>query len=495
MFKKNYSIKINLPGGIVAAGDLYAIVEAAHHARVEDMQFGARQQLFCKVADRYGEAFLKALDAAGVFYETEKERYPNIVSSYVSDGIFGPRGWVSEGLYKDILEGFDFRPRLKINLVENGQSFIPFFTGHLNFISSDLNNHWHLTIRPPGTNELHNWKTLVYSPDIPHLSRRLEEDLLRIASSSRVPGVDAGPPLQLPSASVPYYEGFNRAGANYWLGIYRREELFPPDFLKDVCLLALHTKIGQLYTTPWKSLLVKGIEEQQLSRWEYILGKYRINVRHASNELNWQTEDLCSEGLRLKRYLIRQLDQDDVRTEGVTFAIKTQQGSGLPGSIVIRKEENPKNKKPDRYSIWHTPDFDPYTMETVLYRGALEKENLYPYLVSLCKEFYRRQSEKQGALIEAAPAKTKPENDIHHCTQCLTSYHKQYGDPSQKIEPGTAFESLPDHWTCPVCEAEKSSYRSASSRNGSSLTTVISLPEVRMTPPAISSAKNLKTVS
>ena len=59
MFKKNYIVKINLPGGIVAAGDLYAIAEAAGRARVEDMQFGARQQLFCKVADRYGETFLQ----------------------------------------------------------------------------------------------------------------------------------------------------------------------------------------------------------------------------------------------------------------------------------------------------------------------------------------------------------------------------------------------------------------------------------------------------
>src|SRR5581483_3533222 len=81
MFKKNYLVKINLPGGIVAAGDLYAIVEAAERARVEDMQFGARQQLFCKVADRYGEAFIKELEEAGIFYETEEECYPNIVSS------------------------------------------------------------------------------------------------------------------------------------------------------------------------------------------------------------------------------------------------------------------------------------------------------------------------------------------------------------------------------------------------------------------------------
>ena len=497
MFKKNYTVKINLPGGIVAAGDLYAIAEAAARARAQDMQFGVRQQLFCKVADRYGETFLRELDAAGIFYETEKEQYPNIISSYVSEGVFGRSQWLSEGLYKDILEGFDFRPRLKINLVDDGQSFVPFFTGHLNFVSSSLNNHWHLTVRLPGTNRLFAWKTVIYSPDIPRISRLIEEALLPAAAAAKPPAASQTPmpaqtpetwfqrlydhvtasgsfahnpaplPLRHPSTGVPYYEGFNRSGAKFWLGIYRREELFAPDFLKELCLLALHTKIGQLYTTPWKSLLIKGIEEQDVNRWEYILGKYRINVRHASNELNWQIEDLNPEGLRLKRYLIRQLDQDDVRTQGLTFAIKTRAGSGLPGSIVIRKSENPKAKKLDRYSIWRAPDFDPYAMETVLYREDLEKENLYPYIVSLCKEFYERQSEHLSpALADIAPpaSQNDPEKNSYQCLHCLTTYSQEFGDPGRDVQPGTPFEALPDHWSCPVCDAPKSDYQRTDSQ-------------------------------
>ena len=110
MFRKNYIVKINLPGGIVATGDLYTIVESAEKARVEDMRFGVRQQLFCKIKDRYGEEFLRSLEAAGIFYETEMERFPNIISSYVTEGVFSKSAWLSEGLYKDILQGFDHRP-------------------------------------------------------------------------------------------------------------------------------------------------------------------------------------------------------------------------------------------------------------------------------------------------------------------------------------------------------------------------------------------------
>ena len=307
MFRKNYIVKINLPGGIVAAGDLYAIAEAAGRARVTDMQFGARQQLLCKVADAYGAGFLHELEQAGIFFETEKESHPNIISSYVAEGVFGRSQWVGEGLYKDILEGFDYHPRLKINLVEGSQSFVPFFTGHLNFISSTINNHWHLVLRLPATDELYSWPAAIYSPHIPRISRLIEEGLVpeTVAATAHggagmppgsgpapaptpdwgqrlyhsvkdrgFPGSDTlTPPLRLPAFNLPYYEGFNRYGNKTWLGIYRREELYPLSFLKDLCLVCLQTKIGQLYTTPWKSLLVKGIEEQDQHLWEYVLGK------------------------------------------------------------------------------------------------------------------------------------------------------------------------------------------------------------------------------
>lgn len=481
MFRKNYIVKINLTGGIVAAGDLYAIVEAAGRARVEDMQFGGRQQLFCKVADRYGEAFLRELDAAGIFYETEKERYPNIISSYVAEGVFGRSLWVSQGLYKDILEGFDFRPRLKVNLVDIGQSFVPFLTGHLNFVSSAVNNHWHLVVRQPGTNRMYSWPTGIYSPDIPGISRALEGVLAdggpgfagsddwgqRIFDSVREKGEfregPVLPEMRLPPFHLPYYEGFNRAGNKSWLGIYRREELFPLVFLKDVCLLALQTRNAQLYTTPWKSLLIKDIEEADVSRWEYVLGRYRMNVRHASNELNWQIEDLCPDGLRLKRYLVRMLDQEDVRTEGLSFTIKTQKGSGLAGSVVIRLQDAAKagqHKVMDRYSIWHTEGFDGHSREPVLYRKDLLKETLFPYLVSLCKAFYEQQSDNNllaGPSVEGAIGGEELAEGFQ-CRHCMTLYDKQSGDPDQSVAPGTPFSQLGEDYVCSVCGGPKADF-------------------------------------
>lgn len=43
----------------------------------------------------------------------------------------------------------------------------------------------------------------------------------------------------------------------------------------------------------------------------------------------------------------------------------------------------------------------------------------------------------------------------YECGVCGYEYDPEAGDPENGIPPGTPFESLPDEWTCPVCEAEK----------------------------------------
>ncbi|MHA4807663.1 rubredoxin [Flavitalea flava] len=497
VFRKNHIVRINLPGGIVSAGDLYAITEAAEKAKVTQIQFGTRQQLFCKVADKFGAGLFRDLKEAGISYEVNEDKFPNIVSSYVCENVFEKSDWVSEGLYKDILDGFDFRPGLKVNLVESKQSFVPFFTGNINFISSDIGNYWFLYIRFPRTSLIYQWKDLIYFRDIPRISRVVEEIILHkkelfvdqptingdrlyteVQERESFISQPVTEPLKLPAFNLPYYEGFNRYGNKLWLGIYRREELFPLSFLKDICILCLQTKVGQLYTTPWKSLIIKGIGQEDRSLWDFVLNKHRINVRHASNELNWQAEDLCEEGLRLKRWLVRLFDNDDLRTYGLCFAIKTRPKSGLSGSIIIRKQEGgtPSQRKLlDRYAILYTPDFNANSKEYILFRDGLEKENLYPYLASLCKYFYEQQmtQERIPSLFyrqgqgnpggrgkrgkEDVPV-TSEQPRVFQCRHCLTHYDERYGDPENGEPSGRPFEKTSSGYSCPVCGGGKEGF-------------------------------------
>ncbi|MBN1829369.1 MAG: rubredoxin [Deltaproteobacteria bacterium] len=44
------------------------------------------------------------------------------------------------------------------------------------------------------------------------------------------------------------------------------------------------------------------------------------------------------------------------------------------------------------------------------------------------------------------------------CTVCGYVYDPSKGDPDNAIPPGTAFENLPDDWSCPVCGAAKDQF-------------------------------------
>ncbi|MFD2148026.1 rubredoxin [Mucilaginibacter antarcticus] len=372
-------IKINLPGGFISAGDLYEILLIAESAGATDIRFGNRQQLYFKVtADNLEDLELDMLKSE-ISYETDADIHPNIISSYVADTIFTHQeAWLREGVYKDIFDGFDYQPKLKVNVVDSNQTFVPFYSGNINFISSVVNNYWFVYIRFPKTIKVCCFPSLVYSEDIPAFAKAAEElilqqkdlfydqsvvdeDLFFETLLARLPLAyrQISEALKLPDFSLPYYEGFNKYSNKYWLGIYRRNELFKLSFLKDICLLCLKSRIGQVYSTPWKSIIIKGIEQTDRNLWGQILSRHRLNIRHAANELNWQVEDICEEGLALKQHLVQQFEGADLRTYQLSFAIKTQPKTGLQASVVLKKTAS------GLYDILHTRDFNPNSKEEI----------------------------------------------------------------------------------------------------------------------------------
>ncbi len=47
----------------------------------------------------------------------------------------------------------------------------------------------------------------------------------------------------------------------------------------------------------------------------------------------------------------------------------------------------------------------------------------------------------------------------YECQVCGYIYDPALGDPDNGVQPGTAFESLPDDWVCPVCGAPKDQFQ------------------------------------
>ncbi|MNS85362.1 Rubredoxin-2 [compost metagenome] len=416
-----------------------------------------------------------------MFHEIDFDEFPNIVSSYVADELFNHSNWLTEGVYADILDSFDFKPQLKLNIVDSSQTFVPFFTGNINFISSNIPNYWYLYIRFPKVSVNYKWEGLIYTDDIPLLTKTIEDIILNnkplfydkttangLVLQEKVEATNAfiyqnqTEELQFPDFSLPYYEGFNNYGKKVWLGIYRRDEVFSISFLKDICAICLKTKIGRVYTTPWKSLIVKGIERDDQKYWSYILGKHQINVRHASNELNWQVEDLSTEGLSVKKYLARKFDSTDLKTHGLCFAIKTQPRTGLFGSVVIKKLHNYRKdnaKSTDRFDILYTPNFNANSKNYIAYKKRIVLTELDTHLAELCRLYYEEKGlndEFNNELIDdSKQEETTALKMVYQCKSCLSIYDEAYGDELNNITVGVSFENLPPDYCCPICENGK----------------------------------------
>lgn len=476
-----YHIKINLPGGIASPGYLKDILSAAWNANVRKVRFGSRQQLLMTVHYedmRFLESDFKKL---GIFYEVNTDRRPNIVSSYCGEEVFRTGQWLNASEYHSVLDSFDFeaswKPGLKINISDSNQSFTPFFTGNLNFISSPEPHFWYLYVRLKQTNTVFKWDGLVYTNEIGRLSRVMdecmldeqinEENALKAAVNERIRYVSqpAQQDLELPSFSLPYYEGFNRYESRTWLGLYRRDEEFSIDFLLDVCTLCLNTRVGEICATPWKSLVIKGIEDQYRESWSNILGKHNINVRHAANELAWQTEDHNGDGAELKNELIRHFSKNDTRTFGLCFGIQTRPKSEVFGSVLIRKRPLLRiGQLPvfSVYDLYYTENFNPNSRTQVLFEKGLFKIHLPAQLERLCRRFNNQRSRDtlKTMLSEPDEAKTavRPVKTAHQCPDCMTIYDPEFGDILGDIPPGTAFEDLPAAYCCPTCEAGKADF-------------------------------------
>lgn len=476
--KYAFQFKVNFTGGIISPGYLLHLMQVLQDAGIDEVRFGLRQQLLIDVPKKNYDRLLTMLEKNSIQFEINKETYPNIISSYAAESIFAPDSWLREGVYKDIFDLFDYTPRMKINISDANQSFTPFFTGHINWVASQANHFWYLFIRFPQTKELYQWPELIYTNDIPKLSRCIEELVMinknfdgttlhrRVNENITVISKPVELPLQLPKFQLPYYEGFNNYGNKSWLGIYRRDELFSVRFLKDIANTCLKTKVGQLYTTPWKSIVIKGIDRSDRGLWDYVLGKYRINVRHASNELSWQVEDNNDEGLGIKRHIIRQFDKEDVRTFGLCFAVKTNYRATLYGSVLIERRYGLIRNRTvalNSFNIYYTQNFNPNSSHHILFREAVKKEHLDTYLISVCKFYYETQSaEIDEQVIEYTPPADEAVNEtalnVFQCSHCLTVYDETAGDEIQQIDAGTLFEALPESYCCSLCEAPKEDF-------------------------------------
>lgn len=463
--------RLLVKGGIISPGEFLRVIELARRLGQNGIHFGSRQDILfaspapsAEVLADFPEFDLEPL---------HESQYANIVCSYASAEIFRKTPWLTSSTFLYILEQFSFQPRLEINITDPNQRLTPLFTGHLNFIAAPREEYWYCYVRLPGWETLEPFPALIHSWDIATVAEAIDragtlasiDEVVTVANQGNdlnLRNIDEE--LAIPFYPFPYYEGMNRINADaYWLGLYWRNNWYDLDFMEAACRLCLEHRIGKLCITSWKSFIVSGLPADRRIEWEKLLGRFGINARHSSLELNWHLPVADKEALNLKSYLVRAFDQRDISTYGLTFGITS--GYSRPfTSIVIEPERlggliDGHAVRPT-YNIHHARNFDPNTRDYVEYARQVDRSELVELMVELSRLYFAQLDEGPRTLTreKATREKEKTIQEVWQCGHCLSVYDPEIGDPAQDVPAGTSYASLPEEYSCWTCGAGKEDF-------------------------------------
>jgi len=466
ILKTYQAIKINCHGGILDLEKLEKLVDLLSSADIHRLKFGLRQNIFFEFSSTLLPFLERKLSEAEIEYETNIEDSPNVVTSYPAISIFNSNTWLSESTIKKLLAELHYRPTLKLNIGDSVQALTPVFTGNINWIASNHQDYWHLYIRFPKTNKISKWGDMIHTRDLIRFSKKLEESILKYRSGNAFPeDIDTrlitdlkaenlnsminNDEIEWPDYILPYYEGLNKYHEGYWLGIYRREEWFHIDFLMDLVKLCKSTGIHELCITPWKSLIIKNINESYRPKWIQLLNFHSINIRHNLNELNFQVEDINEDSLKLKKFIVKYLNEDDIRTAGICFGIKSKPKTEVFCNILIRKRYLLKLGNSGLipvYDILLSKDFNPHARTGMVYRSSLLKYLLPEEIHGCIREYYRNKikmtdhSDSESSNNSAADHE-KAKEFFYQCARCKT------------VLDDTA-DLFEENLICPLCSAQ-----------------------------------------
>jgi rubredoxin len=479
MNAKRDLVRAFVNGGFLSPADLLKIMEISRLAGNRYIHFGSRQDVMFPVNGMAESTLQEQFQSIKITYELGSDQtvHQNIITSYVAVNIVETTPWLKEDTYNVIVDAFDYVPRLKINIVDPLQGIVPLFTGDLNFLASREDNYWYLYIRDSRKgNMVECWPRLIFGQDIPKISHELEKLRLNYSPFTteeqymvlmneyvRINYKPFADRPRLAESIFPYYEGMNSMlNGQYWLGLYWRNNSYDIDFMTAACRLCQETNISKINIIPWKAFIIKGLKAGDRVRWEKVMGKFGINERHSSLELNWHLPLLDAEALELKSFLVRELDQQDISTHGLTFTIRTYRQILYFTNIVI--EKNLSTAKPgDHYDILYARNFSPATLTYITYARAVRKEMIPALLIELSKLYFRQLNpDKELAADVSAPPTVDSLADqapIYQCVNCLTVYDERLGDAVSGIEAGMTFASLPATFVCHVCGAGKDEFR------------------------------------
>lgn len=477
LFKK---VKLFVPSGRLATDDFYQLIELSKQVGVNHFQFGRRQEIILRMPTERISHFTRNLK--GFEYDVEDESgysRHNIVTSFLTDGITPSTYWLRGGMLLEVLDNIDWTPSLRVNITDLKQDMVYSFTGDINFIPSDEINFWHVYLRNRKGGNLWYFPFLIHSDDIHRMVREFEEvhksesfsieekiKILHDKLRGRLSPTEIDPRIKIPEFFN--YEGIHSYGEEkYWLGIYKRETKFQFSELEAIASLCKQHMIGHIFITPWKSLLIKDITDENLTDWKLLLAQNGINTGHSQAELNWQINDFDDDAFELKADIRKDLGAHDVASNGVIIGINNNKDYSFSHVII---EKTPLLKflganQVSTYTIYVRKEFNPTYNDFEVHKKWVTKKGITAVLQGVFTLYYEKAFKEFATFtakpisIERTVVSEKVVNEkVHQCTSCGTVYFSEVGDMDQEIVPGTPFDKLPESYACSLCNSSKKEF-------------------------------------
>lgn len=463
-----------IKGGIITPSYFLKILEIARSAGNTTISFGSRQDIIFNLPEQKYESITNELDKLNFEYAFKMSKDgnmpQNIVSSFVSSDIESSTQWLNSGNYTQIIDLFQYQHKLRVNIADPKQSMVPLFFGHINFVASPNKHYWFVYLRLNPENALYQVPVLVYSTDIPEFAKQIElkwNSKSELSLDSLTKEIIAETKLNTKAIDAKLvesksfssdYEGFGRMyeSDKFWAGFYWRNNKFDIHFLEQLCALSLATGLAKIAITPWKSFLVKNIDEKDMLKWQTMLGKNGITMRHSAFDLNWHLPLQNKSALRLKNHIVKEFDKRNVCVHGLTFGIVKNFEMQFCSILIKENKVLGMFDKLDiikTYTISYAKQFNPNSCSYISYVQACPYSQLDKVLAELILKYYMQQDTPD--YNNEARKQFSIENEKYYCPNCLTEYLPELGCAHNKIESGVLFKHLPETYCCPVCETEK----------------------------------------
>ena len=485
-------MRILTHGGSIAPNDLRQLTGWAQDYGLSTLEVSNRQSILLNTPtktireDLARPGLARRVQALGLPTDEGNPQVQNIVSSLPATDVFTDTPWLTAGVYLDCLAQFsDVQPTLKINVVDPAQALVSPFTGNINFIASPEPAYWYVFLRPSGSVRRYAWPVLIESESMGVFAQVVErlyvaneadtgaratiETFYRAVMAEFVGRTrKVTTDFVLPAMPMPAYEGFHQMrNGNYWLGLFRKQYTFSLDFIAALCDLCRETRVGKLYLTPYKTLLIKDIREADRPAWEWLLGRFGIRTNVPAWHLNWQLPNADSHAITIKNQLLNQLEDTDVRTDKLSFAVKVP-FSEAAASVVIQQNQDiggaafrPDN--PESFDMYqrtgHCLSRSTTNAQYVLFAKSQSLAQLSEGIRHLSLAYYERLSATPAEpVFEPDVPVATPKRLVHECPHCLSRYDARFGEPHRGILVGTTFDTLTDDYVCGLCESQKAEF-------------------------------------